>query len=171
MTRLNTTTRRTAPTTHEGAAAATLTPEQELRRSVMACLLWEDTFYEQGETVAQRIERLVSLVPPALVAALAIEAREDMHLRHVPLWLARALAFGDAGRRRHVAAVLERVVQRPDELTELLAMYWKGGKRPLAAQVKKGLGYALKQFNEYALAKYNRKDPVRLRDVLFLTHP
>ena len=36
------------PRTHEGAPAATITAEQALRRSVLACMLWENEFYEDG---------------------------------------------------------------------------------------------------------------------------
>jgi hypothetical protein len=36
--------------------------------------------------------------------------------------------------------------------------------------VKKGLASAFTRFDEYALAKYNRAAPVKLRDVLFLCH-
>jgi hypothetical protein len=45
--------------THEGAVAKRITPVQELRRSVMACMLWENSFYESGKTIADRIEELV----------------------------------------------------------------------------------------------------------------
>jgi hypothetical protein len=62
------------------------------------------------------------------------------------------------------------VIQRADELSEFLALYWKDGKQPLSAQVKKGLAAAFVKFNEYALAKYNRDGSVKLRDVLFLIH-
>ena len=41
--------------THEGARARAITPEQELRRSVMACMLWEKQFYEGG--VAPRMRK------------------------------------------------------------------------------------------------------------------
>ena len=41
--------------THEGAPAATITPEQALRRSVLACMLWEGEFYEDGVEIAGRI--------------------------------------------------------------------------------------------------------------------
>ena len=34
--------------THEGGPAKAITPEQALRRSVLACMLWEDEFYEEG---------------------------------------------------------------------------------------------------------------------------
>jgi hypothetical protein len=38
------------------------------------------------------------------------------------------------------------------------------------AQVKKGLAKAFAKFDAYQLAKYDRDGPVRLRDVLFITH-
>jgi len=43
-------------------------------------------------------------------------------------------------------------------------------RTPLSAQVKKGLARAFTRFSPYQLAKYNRDTPVKLRDVLFLSH-
>jgi 60 kDa SS-A/Ro ribonucleoprotein len=62
------------------------------------------------------------------------------------------------------------VIQRADELSEFVAIYWAQGRQPLSAQVKKGLAAAFSKFDEYALAKYDRAGAVRLRDVLFLSH-
>ena len=73
--------------THEGAKAKRFTPEMELKRALMNCLLWEDQFYEDGVAIAERIKTLVPQVDPARVAALAIDARERMKLRHAPLLL------------------------------------------------------------------------------------
>lgn len=158
----------TTPVTHEGGRAARITPEQELRRTVMACLLWEDTFYESGEDVSKRIAGLVPQVDPGVVAALAIEARTRMNLRHVPLFLCRELARNKTLKPETLTAV----IQRPDEMTEFLAIYWKNGREKLAASVKKGLAAAFPTFSAYSLAKYNQTDkPIKLRDVLFLTHP
>lgn len=164
--KLNVATHRPAPRTHEGAVAARITPILELRRSVLSCLLWEDSFYESGVSVAARIAALVATTDPAQVAALAIEARTAMKLRHVPLLLARELAR----RKVNVATLLPAIIQRPDELTEFLAIYWKDGKEPLSASVKRGLATAFRSFNAYQLGKYNRDGAVKLRDVLFLTH-
>jgi hypothetical protein len=75
-----------------------------------------------------------------------------------------------ATHRRLVAETLERVIQRADELAEFVAIYWKGGRVPLSAQVKKGLAAAFPKFDEYQLAKYDRGGPIKLRDVLFLSH-
>src|SRR6185369_8318585 len=155
--------------THEGAPAKHISAEQELRRSVLACLLWENQFYEDGVEIAGRIKELVPKVAPEKVAALAVEARTAIKLRHAPLLLVREMARL-ASHRALVAETLERVIQRADELSEFVALYWSDGRAPLSAQVKKGLAAAFPKFDEYALAKYNRDSPVKLRDVLFLSH-
>jgi 60 kDa SS-A/Ro ribonucleoprotein len=92
-----------------------------------------------------------------------------MKLRHAPLLLVREMARL-ATHRHLVAETLMQVIQRADELSEFVALYWSEGKQPLSAQVKKGLAAAFTKFDEYALAKYNRAAPVKLRDVLFLSH-
>jgi hypothetical protein len=157
------------PRTHEGAPAAVLTPEQALRRSILACMLWENEFYEDGMTIASRIRELVPRVAAEKVAALALEARSSMKLRHAPLLMVREMAR-HVTHRGLVAETLVRVIQRADELSEFVAIYWADGRRPLSAQVKKGLAAAFVRFDEYALAKYDRAGAVRLRDVLFLSH-
>ena len=155
--------------THEGAPAKRISAEAQLRRAVLACLLWEDQFYEDGVAIAGRIKELVPKVAAEKVAALAVEAREQMKLRHAPLLLVREMARLES-HRKLVAETLERVIQRADELSEFVAIYWADGRAPLSAQVKKGLAAAFPKFEEYALAKYNRDTPVKLRDVLFLCH-
>ena len=60
---------------HEGARGKRFTPEMELKRSLMNCLLWEDQFYEDGVSIAERIKALVPKVAPERVAALAVAAR------------------------------------------------------------------------------------------------
>ena len=157
------------PRTHEGARARVITPEQALRRSIFSCMLWEGEFYEDGVQIAGRIHELVPQVEAEKVAALAVEARERMKLRHAPLLLVREMARY-ATHRGLVAETLTRVIQRADELSEFVAIYWAMGRQPLSAQVKKGLAVAFGKFDEYALAKYDRAGAVRLRDVLFLCH-
>ena len=163
--------------THEGGRGRAFGPEQELRRALMACMLWEDQFYESGVTIAQRMGALVPKVKPERVAQMAIEAREDMKLRHAPLLIVREMARHE-GHKALVADTLERIIQRPDELTEFLAIYWADALGPMqqrkkaavSAQAKKGLARAFAKFDAYQLAKYDRDGAVRLRDVLFLVH-
>ena len=163
--------------TREGAPAKAFGPADELKRTLMNCLLWEDQFYEDGVSIADRIKQLVPLVEPDRVAALAITAREDMKLRHAPLLVLREMARL-ATHRGLVADTLVRVIKRPDEMTELLAIYWADAlgpmqqrkRQPISAQIKKGLARAVTKFDAYQLAKYDRDGAVRIRDVLFLVH-
>jgi 60 kDa SS-A/Ro ribonucleoprotein len=169
MARLNTLNLNFGARTHEGAPARNISPELQLRRSVLACLLWESQFYEDGVEIAGRIAELVPKVAAEKVAALAIEARERMKLRHTPLLLVREMARHKT-HRALVSETLARIIQRADELAEFVAIYWKDGRVPLSGQVKKGLAAAFPKFDEYQLAKYDRGAPIKLRDVLFLCH-
>jgi len=156
--------------THEGARSlAKTSPAFKLRRTVMACLLFEDSFYEDGQTAAVRIKALVRECSFDEVAEIAIEAREKMNLRHVPLLLVRETLRYYTGRK--VGDLIEQVIQRPDEIGELLALYWDDGKdQPLTSQLKIGLARAFCKFNEYQLAKWNKDGAVSLRDAMFLCH-
>lgn len=159
--------------THEGGTACRISPIEELRRSVCACLLWEPTFYESGVKVADRIKALVAQCAPVAVAELAVEARSKLHMRHVPLLLARELVrHPKIGQHPKLAAnTVAGVIQRADEIAEFVAMYWQDGRKPLSKQAKLGLAQAFGKFNEYSFAKYNRDGAVKLRDVMFMVHP
>jgi hypothetical protein len=168
--------------TAEGAVAVFIDPIHQLRRSVMANMLWEDQFYEDGQSIATRIQEEVAEVLKQKDGAnklveIAYEARTQMKLRHVPLLLLVSLIRAKTKAARAVVAdAITRVVQRPDEMGELLALYWRGEdgkqkKQPLAAQMKKGLGAAFQKFDAYTLAKWNSDSAsIKLRDVLFLIH-
>ena len=165
--------------THEGApAVANLTPEQILRRSVMACLLWELSFYEDGQSIADRIVENARKVDPHYLADLAIEVRHKANLRHAPLLLLDVLSefpkredkFRDYPRSM-IAETIGRVISRPDELSEFLAVYWRNGRKPVSHQIRLGLGAAFGKFSEYSLAKYDRDGAIKLRDVMRIVHP
>ncbi len=171
--------------TAEGARAKHIGPQQQLLRLTMSCMLWEDNFYIDGKTVGDAIAQAVHACTLEQAAAVAIEARTNMKLRHVPLLIVREMArhphrtskLAHLGKYRMddsdpawISQTLAAIIQRPDELTEFMAIYWKDGKQPLSKQVKLGLAKAFAKFDEYALAKYNRKKDISLKDVLFLCH-
>jgi hypothetical protein len=154
--------------THEGAPAKHVNAEQALRRSVLSCLLWEDEFYEDGKSIADRIKANAAECSRETVAALAVEARRVHGLRHAPLLLLLDLVRrGGSG----VADAIDGTIKRADEMAELVALYWQANPgKDLSKQMKTGLARAFGRFNEYQLAKYDREGPVKLRDVLFLSH-
>lgn len=168
MASVNTTVKATKIFTHEGGSATKIDDRKQLQRLVATSLLWEKGFYVDGQTVESQIAALVEKLPSAFVAEVAIKAREESKLRHMPLYLVREMAR----HKKHapfVAATLARVIQRADELTEYLAIY---GREPISKQSKIGLALAFKKFNEYALQKYNRtQKEVTLANVLKLVHP
>lgn len=172
-----------APRTHEGALANVgETPLQRLERSVMACMLWEDTFYEGGVSIADRIKELCKQVSVNDICDLAVHTRTVGKLRHAPLLLLREAArkSGDyktkPGERHPVRVAVANTLQRADEPAELISLYWEGGdrrksKEKLSASLKKGIADAFPNFGAYGLAKYNRDGGVKLRDAMFIAHP
>lgn len=157
--------------THEGAIAKKTSNEASLIRTVMACLLWEDSFYESGVSIADRIKDLVAKCSGKFVMDLAHTARHEMKLRHVPLLLIREMAR-NKHQRIYCEQALVECIQRADELSEFLAIYWRDGKdQPIPSAVKRGLAKAFLNFTEYDFAKYNRDADIKLRDVMFLVHP
>lgn len=164
---------------HEGEIAYTLSPKLELYSAVVTTMMAGDKFYEGKDDLISRIRGLVATVAktdPAFVAKLAVYAREQMHLRTISIVLAVELAKVHNGDSL-VSRTVQRVVSRPDELTEIAAYYALANKRKgtkklgqMSKQLQKGLAAAFTKFDAYQLQKYNRPNAVKLRDVLFLTH-
>jgi 60 kDa SS-A/Ro ribonucleoprotein len=154
-----------AARTGESVSARFPSHEVELHQVVIGCRRGHPV----SEACARRIAELVPKVEADKVAALAIEAREQMMLRHAPLLLVREMARHKT-HRALVAETLARVAQQPEDLIEFVAIYWKDGRVPLSSQAKKGLAAAFPKFDEQQLAKCKPKSPIKLRDVLFLSH-
>lgn len=153
--------------THEGAVAKTVNAHQQLKRSVLSCLLFEKEFYESGQEIAERINSLAHQCTELEVSNLAINARNVHGLRHAPLILTLNLIKRQSSLATHT---ISQVIQRADELAELTALYWADGRKMLPRSMRRGLSIAFNKFNEYQFAKYNREREVKLRDVLFMSH-
>jgi hypothetical protein len=153
--------------THEGGPASIIKPLEELKRSVMSCLLWEDSFYEDGVAIADRVKELVGKVSQEEARQVLMDAKFKSKLRHIPLYMLTLFAENKWLRKDDVAKVCKRV----DDMTELLSLYWKDGKKPLSHQLIKGLALAIPRFEEYHFAKYNRAKQVKLRDVFRIARP
>jgi len=165
--------------THNGGQADRVSNYDALKRSVMTAMLGENNFYENGQSLKNRIMDLSKKVDAQKVAELAIDARENGKLRHVPLWLAVCLAR--RSKEIKIAPLLARIIRRPDEMGEFLALLKEANgsevRKPsggvkLPSQVRKGLALAFAGFNEYQLAKWRGdKDQIRLIDVLRMVRP
>ena len=161
---------------HEGAKAFVLTPQLELYTAVATAAL-NDQFYEKADEKLNRLRELIAKNDPAFVAKLALYVREKMYMRTVPMVLTVELAKTQSG-NDVVGKLTGRVIQRADEIAEMLAYYAVANERKdikklnkLSKQLQKGLAAAFNKFDEYQFAKYNRDTEIKLKDALFLVHP
>jgi hypothetical protein len=158
---------------YEGANAYKISAEMELYTAVCTSVLSPKFYTPDNGT--EHIRELIQKVPPEFVASLAVYVREKMYLRSIPLVLLVELAR--IGKLK--AETVGRVIQRPDEITELLGYYQLANERTgtkklnkLSAAIYWGLKkYAFNKFDEYQFAKYNRKTEIRLRDAIMISHP
>ena len=180
MARFNTVARGATKTkNHEGADAYALSAELELYSAVVTSIL-SNKFYENADMNTQRIQKLIAgiaKINPEFIGKLAVYAREKMYLRSIPLVLAVELAKAHSGDDL-VGRVVSRIIQRPDEITEILAYYSKANKTTgtkkvakLSKQIKRGVQAAFNKFDEYGFGKYDRDGEISLKDALFLTNP
>jgi len=157
----------------EKAEAYSLPKELELYSLVCTSML-DNQFYRTQKDTMTQLRKLVKAVDPVFVAKLAVYAREKMYLRTMPVVLAVELAKVHSGDSL-VSQMTERVIQRADEIPEILACYaelnGQGRINKLSKQIQKGVANAFNKFEEYHFAKYNRDGIVKMKDALFVTHP
>ncbi len=154
--------------TYAGAPAKNINAEQALRRSVMSCLLWENTFYEDGVSIAERISDLCQKVDNEKIASIAVEAKVQMKLRHVPLLLLTELCK----KKYNVRKLVPELISRADDITETLAIYWKDGKKPISKSLWRGLRDSFYKFDEYALGKYKgSRKAISLKNAIKILRP
>ena len=170
----------------EGAVAYTVDKETELYTLVVTSMFADKYYESEGEQVV-RLRELINACEPSFVAKLAVYARESMYLRTMPVVLTVELnkVLHASGKpTQMIESLSTRVIQRVDEITEMLSYYAianadnmkknaDGSTKKLcklSKALQRGIGQAFTKFDEYQLAKYNRKGAVTLKDALFLTH-
>ena len=160
---------------YEGEVAYKLTPKMELYTLVCIASL-QKKFYTEADECIERLRGLLHKVPIEFAAKLAIYAREKMYLRSIPLVMAVELLKLE--RSKLTEDLIERVIQRADEIPEMLAYFQEANERTgtkklnkLPTALKKGIARAFYKFDAYQFAKYNRDREVTLRDAMFLCHP
>lgn len=160
-----------------GMLAAKQSELASLRRMTLAGILFEGTFYVDGETSTEQIRTLVSNLVKAgqgkAVLDLAVECRQMQKMRHMPLFLVTLLL--KSGYREGVAEALPKIITRVDMMADLLNLYASenGGKvKPLAKALQTGIANSFFNFDEYQFGKYKQQGHnLSLSDVIRLTHP
>lgn len=149
---------------YEGGLSYGTNPCMKLYLQVATCLVGEPKFYESSDFADKELIKSIHAVleiDPKFVLQLAVYCREQMHLRSVPLVLCAEYANMAPGTVDNARKYISRVIQRADELTELLAyQFERNGMSPRKAKlpmaIKAGVAGAFPKFDAYQFKKWSR---------------
>lgn len=139
--------------------------------SILLTSFLQDQHYRSGNATLLRIKELVAATDPLFAAKAAVFARNEFGMRSVSHTVAGELAKLVKG-ASWTRAFFNKVVRRPDDVTEILAYYLATYGRPIPNALKRGLAAALERFDDYQLAKYRRDGAeFKLVDAVNLVRP
>lgn len=173
MANLTRTTKGTNTTINMGGYKAYKTSaETELTSQVLTSFYNEQKYYgDNSSKIVHNVKTLANQNREGaeFVAKLAKYARNEMNMRTISQVLVVELAnskFGKEFSRKTINTVCLRV----DDMVNILSHQLNTYGKPIPNSMKKGLADAFKKFDEYQLAKYNRKTDVKLKDILRICH-
>jgi hypothetical protein len=136
----------------------------------------QDQHYRSAETMLKRMTTLAKETGIVFAAKAAIYVRRSAHMRSISHAIAAQVGVMSA-RELWLRTFFKRVVERPDDILEILAAFQKmrglkGKLRRLPKGMQKGLADALASFSPYQLAKYRGEGKqISLIDAVRLLHP
>lgn len=140
--------------------------------SILLTSFVQNQYYRSSDETLDEVLKLIKKFPDKKFAAKAsIYARNEFGMRSITHVVAAEIAKlvkGESWTRGY----FNKVVHRPDDITEILSFYLNKYKKPIPNSLKKGLGLAFGQFDEYQLAKYRGENhAISLIDAVNLLHP
>lgn len=156
---------------HEGHVAYSMTAKSKLVTQVLTSFFNEKKFYGDNSNEIKETILEVIKTDPEFVSKLAVFARRVFNMRSIAHVLTGYLAHEVNG-KPFVRDTVRGITVRGDDVTELLAFYISEFGKPIPNSLKKGIGDAMKNFDEYTLAKYKGSGKgVKMRDILCLCRP
>ena len=153
-----------------GHTAYKMEDKAKLVTQVLTTFFNEKKYYGDTSSDLIKTASIVAKAEPKFVANLARYARKEMHLRSVSHMLTALVAY-EVETKPFIKEVVDDVVERADDITEILACYIVMYGKPVPNGLKKALANAMGKFNEYQISKYNGGDKaVKFKDVLSITH-
>lgn len=157
-------------TNKSGHVAYDMKDMDKLVTQVLTTFFGEQKYY--GDTSNDLVKNAENIAKhePRFVSNLARVARKEYHLRSVSHVLTCVVAH-EVESKPFIKETVYDVVERADDITEILACYLSMYGKPIPNGLKKALGTALTKFNEFQISKYNGGDKsIKFRDVLRITH-
>lgn len=148
-----------------GHVAYRMEDKLKLVSIVLTSLFGETKYY--GDNTNELVQ-LAKKTDMQFVSKLAIYARKEFHMRSVSHALTAIIA--NQG-KEYVKQTVAGVVERVDDITEILACYIAMYGKPIPNGLKRALAASMQGFNEYQFSKYSGGNKsVKLRDVLRIVH-
>lgn len=157
-----------------GEKAFQLTDKEILVSTVMTTFL-QGAYYETEKQETKKITELAKKLDPLFVAKLALYARKEGNLRSVTHLLA-AIVAGNARGAEWAKRFFNKIVVRPDDMTEILGAYQHLNNLPklrkISNAIKKGFKAVLERLDPYQIDKYKmKKKEITMIDLVNLFHP
>lgn len=172
MSRFNTPSNGTSKTINlAGAPAYSENAKLELV-SLLLTSFTNDQFYRSGADGLKQLAALAGKIPDKeFMAKAAVYARTKFGMRSISHALAAELAPMAVG-AKWATPFFETVINRPDDVLEILSYYKGKNNKRMTHAMRKGLGRALARFDDYSLAKYRAEGKdLSLVDALNFVHP
>lgn len=153
-----------------GHAAYSMTNKSKLVTQVLTTFFSEEKFYGDNTKDLIKNAKEVCTKDPKFVSNLARYARKEFHLRSVSHFLTCVVA-NTVESKQYIKKTVDDVVERADDLLEILACYLQYFGKPIPNGLKKVLSSNLKKFNEFQISKYSGgSKSVKFKDILMLCH-
>ena len=153
-----------------GGEAFSETPKLELV-SVLLTSFVKDQFYKSADEGVANVKKLLAKIDPLFSAKAAVYARTKFGMRsisHIVAGELLKLVKGEEWTKRFI----DKVVFRPDDMTEILSYYMKNYGKPVPNSLKKGLSLAINKFDAYQIAKYRGEgNDISMVDLVNIIHP
>jgi hypothetical protein len=143
---------KTKTTNHAGGEAYKESNELALVSLLLTSFV-NNQFYRDSNDTLDRLKKLLSEVDPKFAAKVAIFARDEFGMRSITHDLAGELAKYLTG-EEYAKNFYEKVIVRPDDMTEILAYYNQNCGTKIPNSLKKGFAKAFDKFDNYQIAKW-----------------
>lgn len=171
MSKFNAQTIGTKTTNAAGGEAYQESPKLEFVSLLLTSFVQDQFYRKETDSIARVKSLLNSIADKQFAAKAAIYARNEFGMRSI----SHVVAGEIAGRVHGVAwskSFFDKVIRRPDDMTEILAYYYSNYGKTEPNALKKGFAKALTRFDAYQLAKYRKEgQAVSLVDIVNLVHP
>jgi hypothetical protein len=112
-----------------------------------------DQFYRDGNKSLEDLKSILGKVNPEFAAKSCIFARDEFGMRSISHALAAELAKYLSGTEIG-KSFYEKIVVRPDDMTEILAYYENNCGKKIPSAIKRGFAKSFDKFDGYQLAKW-----------------